>query len=80
MAFNNLSVISRRCLDVAGSSMLTFRVRCLTEISHPRYLTGYSTQSHYTDIELTSSDSYLYFLNAERQAKEQLVPYLKSLV
>ena len=26
LAFNNLSVISRRCLDVAGSSMLTFRV------------------------------------------------------
>ena len=26
VAFNNLSVISRRCLDVAGSSMLTFRV------------------------------------------------------
>ena len=24
--FNNLSVISRWCLDVAGSSMLTFRV------------------------------------------------------
>ena len=24
--FNNLSVISRRCLDVTGSSMLTFRV------------------------------------------------------
>ena len=26
IAFNNLSVISRRCLDVTGSSMLTFRV------------------------------------------------------
>ena len=26
VAFNNLSVISWRCLDVAGSSMLTFRV------------------------------------------------------
>ena len=26
VAFNDLSVISRRCLDVAGSSMLTFRV------------------------------------------------------
>ena len=26
VAFYNLSVISRRCLDVAGSSMLTFRV------------------------------------------------------
>ena len=25
-AFNNLSVISRQCLDVIGSSMLTFRV------------------------------------------------------
>ena len=29
---------------------------CLTEISCPRYLTRYSTQSHYTDTELTSSD------------------------
>ena len=26
VAFNNLSVISRQCLDVTGSSMLTFRV------------------------------------------------------
>ena len=26
VAFNNLSVISRRCLDVTGSSMLTFRL------------------------------------------------------
>ena len=26
VTFNNLSVISQRCLDVAGSSMLTFRV------------------------------------------------------
>ena len=26
VTFNNFSVISRRCLDVAGSSMLTFRV------------------------------------------------------
>ena len=30
---------------------------CLTEISRPRQLTWYSTQSHYTDIELTSSES-----------------------
>ena len=30
---------------------------CLTEISCPRKLTWYSTQSHYTDTELTSSDS-----------------------
>ena len=29
---------------------------------------------------MTSSDSKLYFLDAERQAKEQLVPFLKSLV
>ena len=26
VAFNNLSLILRRCLDVGGSSMLTFRV------------------------------------------------------
>ena len=36
-------------------------------------------QSFYTDTELTSSSS-LYFFNAERQAKEQLVSLLKSLV
>ena len=43
VAFNNLSVKSRRCLDVAGSSMLTFRVlphwnvtpQTLYMISHP---------------------------------------------
>ena len=32
-------------------------VCCLTEISRPRNLRWYSTQSHYTDTELTSSDS-----------------------
>ena len=43
VAFNNFSVISWRCLDVAGSSMLTFRVlphwnitpQTLDMISHP---------------------------------------------
>ena len=30
---------------------------CLTEISCPRHLTWFSIQSHYTDTELTSSDS-----------------------
>ena len=30
---------------------------CLTEISRPRHLTWYSTQPHYTDTKLTSSDS-----------------------
>ena len=50
---------------------------CLTEISQPRHLTWYSTQSHYTDTELTSSDSLIYFLNAEHQTKEQLVPFLE---
>ena len=65
---NNLSVISWWCPDVTASSKITFRV-----LPHwnfmPRYMTWYSTQSHYTD-------------NAERQAKEQLVhvPFLKSLV
>ena len=34
VAFNNLSVISRRCLDVAGSSLLEC---CLTEISCSRH-------------------------------------------
>ena len=53
---------------------------CLAEISRLGHFTWYSTQSHYPDTGLTSSESLLYFLNAERQAKEQLVPFLKSLV
>ena len=34
----------------------------------------------YTNTGLTSSDFLLYFLKVECQAKEQLVPFLKSLV
>ena len=51
----------------------------LTEILCPKQ-TWYSTQSIYTDTMLTHSDSYFYILNAECQAKEQLVSVLKSLV
>ena len=77
VAFNNLSVISRRCLDVAGSSLLTFRVlphwnitpQTLDMIFHPVTLYW-----HWAD------QFYLFFLNAECQAKEQLVPILKSFV
>ena len=43
----------------------------------PDTLTWYSTQSHYTDTELTSSSSTFLMLS---QAKEQLVPFLKSSV
>ena len=67
VAFNNLSVILQQCLDVAGSSVLTFRV-LLTGISCPRQLTWYSTQSHYTDIELTSSSSTFLMLSAKWKA------------
>ena len=35
VAFNNLSVILGRCLDVAGSSMLTFRALSHWNIIHP---------------------------------------------
>ena len=53
---------------------------CLTEIAPLKHLTWYSIKSHYIDTELTSSDFLFYFLNTEQQAKEQLVPFLKSLV
>ena len=48
VAFNNLSVISWQCLQ--GAQCLLLRC-CLTEISHPKHLTWYSTQSRYTDTE-----------------------------
>ena len=55
--FTSLSaVISRRCLDVARSSMLTFIMLPHWNIT-PRHFTWYSTQTHYTETELTSSES-----------------------
>ena len=45
LAFNNLSVISRRCLDVTGSSMLTFRVLPHWNIT-PQTLWHYIPPSH----------------------------------
>ena len=80
VAFNNLSVISRQCLDVTGSSMLTFRVLSHWNIM-PQTLWHDISPRH---IKLTLSwpdpiPSSTFF-NAERQAKEQLVPFLKSLV
>ena len=81
-AFNNLSVISWWCLDVAGSSMLTFRVLPHWNITsqtlwhdippspilqtlswpvlHVKVSGAYSTHSHFTGIELTSSSSTFY--------------------
>ena len=77
VAFNKLSVISRRCLDVAGSSMLTFRVLPHWNIT-PQTLWHDIPPSH---IILTLSwPVLLNLLNTERQAKEQQVPFLKSLV
>ena len=50
VAFNTFSVISRRCLVATGNSMLT-------EVSCPRHLTWYNTQSHYPDTASTSLSS-----------------------
>ena len=81
VAFNNLSVISRQCLDVAGSSMLTFRVLPHWNIT-PQTLWHDIPPSHiiltlsWPVLALFSQCYFLYF----RQAKEQLVPFLKSLV
>ena len=73
-AFNTRSVISRRCLDVAGRSMLTFRVP--TEISRPIHLIWYSSQSHHTVTDVLIPSSTFLMLTA----KEQLVSFIKSLV
>ena len=78
VAFNNLSVISRRCLDVAGSSMPTFRVLPHWNIM-PQTLWHDIPPSHII-LTLSWPVLALYFLNAECQAKEQLAPFLKSLV
>ena len=51
-----LGFTSRWCLDVAGRSMLILEC-CLIEMSNPKHMTWYSTQSIYTDMGLTSSDS-----------------------
>ena len=80
--FKNPSVITRRCLDIASISVLTFRV-LHRWILRPFYflylvlLTRYSTQSYYTDTELTTPGSKIFFLNLGRQAKEQLAQFLK---
>ena len=73
---------------MAVSSMLTFRVlphwniitSPLPSPAPPTHMACYSTQSNYTDTGLTSSDSKLYFLNAECKVKEQLVPFLNPMV
>ena len=52
--------------------------RCLTGISRPRH---FDMIFHPVTLYCHWADQFkLYFLNTERQAKEQLVPFLKSLV
>ena len=58
------------------SSLILIYTVCIS----PRHMTWCFIQSHYTGIKLTISESYLYFLNAERQADKQLVTFLKSLL
>ena len=58
VALNNFSVISQLCLAATGSSMLT-------EVSCPRHLTWYHTQSHYPDTGLTSPSSTVLSLIAK---------------
>ena len=60
VAFNNLSVILRRCLTVAGSSMLKYHA--------PDTLTWYSTQSRYTGTVLASSRSTFLMLSAKQKS------------
>ena len=75
VAFNNFSVISRRCLVATGSSVLTF-----IELPHwsimPQTLTRYNTQSHYPESVngLTSPSSTL---QVWVPSEEQLVPFLR---
>ena len=72
VAFNILAVISRRCLDVAGSSMLTFRV-----------LPYWNTTPQALDMIFHPVTLYRHWANQfwflALQAKEQLMPFLKSL-
>ena len=50
---------------------------CVTEVSCPRHLTWYHTQSHYPDTASTSPSSSSQVLVL---SEEQLVPFLKTLV
>ena len=71
VAFNNFSVISRRCLVATGSSVLTFIV-----LPHWSILsqTWYHTQSHYPDTGSTSPSSTP---QVWVPSEEQLVPFLR---
>ena len=64
--FYNHSVISRQCLDVAGSSMLTFKSAALLKYQSPE-------TSH--DILLVTLYQHQAGLHAEHQAKEHLLPF-----
>ena len=56
VAFNNFSVISRPVWLRQGAQCSLFN-SCLAEVSCPRHLAWYHTQSHYTDIGSTSPSS-----------------------
>ena len=60
-------------LDATAVSVLTFRALPCWK-SRPRYF----IETHHSDTGPTSSDSKLYFLNAERQASS--IPLVTSLV
>ena len=70
VTFNNISVMSRRCLDVAASSVLAFRVmphRKITPqthdmIFHPKY---------YTNTRLVSSSSTYLMLKSSKCKKKK---------
>ena len=71
-SLSTLYVISRRCLVVTGSSMLTFIV-----LPIPDTFTCYHLQSHYTDTGATSPSPTP---KIRVPSGEQLVPLLTTLV
>ena len=61
LGFTSLSIIFQSYHDSVWmwqGAQCSLLECCITEISHPRHLTWYSIQSHYTDTELTCSDSW----------------------
>ena len=74
--FNNLSVISGRCLDEAGSSLLLFRV-----LSN-RTIISQTLDIIFQQVKLYWADQFWFqsLLNAKLQEKEQVIPFLISLV
>ena len=66
VSFNNISVKSQRCLY---ATVLIFRVLPRWHIM-PTHMMWYFTETQYNHTGPTGSASWLYVLNAERQAKE----------